>query len=183
MILDQMREREHCEGVHKEQSDKEFRCRPIASNWEGCWCKKLARKKSQPKPEEGNRRNIFDIGKTLPSIPCVVPETPRSSATYPKTVHSSTSTSTERMRLPAFPTAEISVTELHFSILLLNYDARGYDFCFYLNLLFKSSFNDKKMTILSAKKFPNIPAKHSLFWSKSQNSSKSGFLWDHNSAF
>lgn len=114
----------------------------------------MARKKSQPKPEEGNRRNICDIGKTLPSIPFGVPETPHSSATYPKIVPSSTSTSTERMRLPAFPTAEISVTGLHFSILLLNYDARGYDFCFYLNLLFKSSFNDKKMTILSAKKSP-----------------------------
>jgi len=59
------------------------------------------------------------------------------------------------MRLPALPTAGIPVAELHFSILLLNYGARGCNFFFYLNLLFKSSSNRKKNDNINAKKSPS----------------------------
>lgn len=128
----------------------------------------IGKEESEPKPEGDNGTNTCDFWKTLPSIPCMVPETPHFYAApniYPKTrvVPSSTSKSTERMRPPAFPTAEISVMVLHFSILLPNYDARGYDFCFYLNLLFRSSLNHKKRTTLTPKKIPPASLQNTIY--------------------
>lgn len=122
----------------------EFRCKSIASNWEGNWCKKLSRKKVS-QSQRGTEEILVTFGKSyLPSIPCMVPETPHSSAAtkyLPQNhvVPSSTSESTERMRPLTFPTAEISIIELIFSILLLDYDAM---------LLSQKPLNHKKRTIL-----------------------------------
>lgn len=74
-------ETQHYENKGKEQRPKEFKCsRSNASNWEGNWCKKLARKKVSQSWGVGAIENTQDFWKTLSSIPCMALETPHSSA-------------------------------------------------------------------------------------------------------
>lgn len=109
----------------------------------------MGKEGSEPNKKEAIKEILVTFGKHRPpdrlcfqQLP--IPLLPLN--TYPKmrAMPSFTSKPTDWMRPPAFPTAEISVGELHFSVLLMNYGTRGYNFCFYPKLLFKKAFDITK---------------------------------------
>lgn len=124
-----------------------------------CWAysKQLGRKLAQEvwaRKEVSQRQKaikeiLVTFGKHRPPDPLCFQQLPIPLLplnTHPKmhAMTSFTSKPTDWMRPPAFPTAEISVGELHFSVLLMNYGTRGYNFCFYPKLLFKKAFDITK---------------------------------------
>lgn len=185
MILDQVRDRtvkgDVKSKVQMQDYSKKLRRKMVQGS---------AKEESEPKPEWSNRKNACEFQKYYPpywfqklTILLLTPNTHHRMRVSP----SSTSNSTERMRAPAFPTEEIYVPELYFSILLLNYNTRGYDFCFYLNLLLKSFLKHPPpppKDNINAKNNPKTPQYScKTLCILVKDSSKPGFLCNHDSAF